>query len=113
MSNDNNYFNTTNLQDKELETALENALVLKDKILALFRDKSNKDSELTPFDVQRQLYRKGEKFPLTSIRARMTTLTSDEKLIRSLKADAIGDYNAKNHTWRLSLKGQITNQTTN
>jgi Fe2+ or Zn2+ uptake regulation protein len=102
-NNDNNYFNTTDLQGAELEEAQEKSLFQRDVIFNVFKD--NPQDELTPFDVQRKLYKKGYKYPLTSIRARMTTLTKDGLLIRSSVADAIGGYNAKNHTWKLSISG--------
>lgn len=112
MSNNYNiYFNTTNLIGTELEEAQEKTLLQREVIHNVFKE--NPNDELTPFDVQRKLYRKGYKYPLTSIRARITSLTKDGMLIRSLVADSIGDYNAKNHTWRLSFAGQENNQTTN
>lgn len=102
-NDNNNYFNTTDLCETELEEAQEKSLCQREIILKVFKD--NSIDQLTPFDVQRKLYRIGYRYPITSIRARMTSLTKEGLLIRSSVADAIGNYNAKNHTWKLSISG--------
>lgn len=101
-NNSKEYHNTTHLKDKELQVATEKALALREIILDIYK---KHPEPKTPFEVAVLLVKEGYKYPITSIRARMTGLTKEDQLIRSSTADAMGNYEAKNHTWR--LKGWV------
>lgn len=101
MSSNSNkvYHNTTSLTGEILLQATEKALKLKDIILQIFKEQPE---DKTPFEVSVMLIKRGHKYPITSIRARMNALTKENRLLKSLNADAVGDYNAPNHTWKLN-----------
>ena len=99
MSNNNKvYHNSTSLEGQELQAATERAKTQSEIILDLYK---KHPEPKTPFEVAVLLIKQGYKYPITSVRARMTGLTKDGFLFMSARADAIGNYDAKNHTWRL------------
>lgn len=104
MRSKKQYFNTTNLVAEELQEATDKAIFLREAILKVHQD--HPEQEFTPFQMQVKLLQRGYKYPITSVRARMTTLRKQSKLIMSANADALGNYNAKNHTWRLAISEQ-------
>ena len=100
MSNNKqqNYHNSTRLRGNELKVATEKALTQKEIIMGIFKQHPEPK---TPFDVAVLLVKNGYKYPITSVRARMTVLAKEEQLIRSSTADVMGNYDARNHTWKL------------
>lgn len=95
------FFNTTNLQGNELVVANQKACNCADYILKVFREYPN--MKFTPFDVHYNIQRiYGKDYPITSVRARMTTLTENGDLIKSEKAEGKGIYSVANHKWQLN-----------
>lgn len=100
------YFNTNGLSGRELEDANDKTLFQRDYILKIFKEFPR--VSFTPFEVKvklRSLYSK--RYPITSIRARMSTLTKEGLLIKSDKAYAKGIYSTKNHAWKLNVQDKV------
>ena len=93
------YYNTNKLEGEDLTEAQEKALGLKNIILGVFEEHPEPK---TPFQVAVLLIKRGYKYPITSIRARMTKLRKEEKLVMSPKAETRGEYDSPNHTWWLN-----------
>lgn len=96
---DNNYFNTNQQTGENLVQAEAAAKTQKELILEIFKDRPDPK---TPFDVSVILVKMGYKWPITSIRARMTSLTKENSLVKSSTACKKGDYNKDNHLWKLN-----------
>lgn len=92
------YYNTTSLKGSDLKQATEKALTQKQIIHELFLFDQ---TEMTPFEVAVKLLKQGYKFPVWSLRARMTDLTREGVLVKSDDADKTGEFGAKNHSWKL------------
>lgn len=100
MKKNNNYFNTNQQEGDKLIEAETKALTLKELIFELFKAVPDRK---TPFEVSVLLVKNGYKYPITSVRARMTTLSKEYFLIKSDRADKPGEYGADNHTWALAF----------
>jgi hypothetical protein len=100
MKKSNNYFNTNQQEGENLINVEAKALALKELIFELFKAVPERK---TPFEVSVLLIKNGYKYPITSIRARMTVLSKEYYLIKSQNADKIGEYGAANHTWALAF----------
>lgn len=99
MSNNEVYYNTNKLEGEDLADAQDKALLQREVILELFE---KHPEPKTPFQVAVLLIKQGYKYPITSIRARMTKLRKEEKLVMSPKAETRGEYDSPNHTWWLN-----------
>jgi hypothetical protein len=94
------YHNTTNLTGEVLEEATEQACKLKQLVHDVFKQFPDKK---TPFEVAVILLKNGYRYPVWSIRARINALTKKTYLVKSTTAEAMGNYNRPNHTWKLSV----------
>lgn len=92
------YHNTTNITGEALQEVTENAHNIKDIIYDLFKQFPE---DKTPFEVSVLLLKNGFKYPIWSIRTRITALTRGGVLIKSPSASTKGEYNQPNHTWKL------------
>lgn len=88
------FFNTTNIQGDALIKARYKAGTQNQIIHEVFRQ--NPRREMTPFEVNKIL---GNKYPITSVRRAISTLTKDGELIKT-KTRKIGDYGARCYAWR-------------
>jgi hypothetical protein len=100
MKKNNNYFNTNKQQGDKLIEAETKALALKDLIFELFKAIPERK---TPFEVSVLLVKNGYKYPITSVRAIMTTLSKESFLTKSARVEKLGEYGADNHTWALAF----------
>lgn len=96
------FFNTVKLSGNELTVANTKACKQSELILKVFKEYPT--MKFTPFDVQynvKMIY--GKDYPITSVRARLTTLTQgiDAPLMKSETAEGKGIYKSPNHKWQL------------
>lgn len=99
------FFNTVSLQGNELTVANQKACNQSELILKVFREYPT--MKFTPFDVQANILRiYGKDYPVTSVRARMTTLTDKGSLIKSETAEGKGIYKVANHKWQLNTHAE-------
>jgi Fe2+ or Zn2+ uptake regulation protein len=92
------FYNTYNLQGKELKERKMRAGSQNRIILDFFRKFPNES--FTPFNIKNNLFHKLNNAPITSIRRAMTCLTDLGYLVMTNKMKE-GEYGEKNHTWRL------------
>lgn len=88
------YFNTTNIKDRALYRAIAKANNQREKIM-LFME-ANKSKSFTPAEVHDAIFE--ENTPLTSVRARMTTLAQDGYLEQT-NEQREGVYGVANYCW--------------
>ena len=92
------YYVTTPLRPDQFADALRAAANQEEAILAIFR--RYPDSALTPSRVHAITAGQGKRWPITSIRARITTLEQDGLLVKTDRT-AIGPEGKPEHLWRL------------
>ena len=94
------FYNTTNLAGEELLEQTAKALSLQELIFEYYKCKP---APKNPFEITTQLFMNGYKHPVWSVRRAITNLTTQGKLFKSATANSVGEYKAKNHTWKLSF----------
>jgi hypothetical protein len=92
------YYNTIRQAGAELQECRQRAGRQKDLILEFFKERPGRS--YTPAEVRAHI---GGGAPLTSIRARMTELTIDCKLIKTAER-RLGQYGEPNFTWTLRTR---------
>ena len=90
------FYNTTNLEGKELKKALNNAEGQNERIYELLK---RLDGYYTPFQIQAQYNRLFKEIPITSVRRSLTDLTEVGKCKKSERM-RIEKYGSPNHLWR-------------
>lgn len=95
------YYVTTRMTLADGFQAVQSAAKQDEAILALYRSRG----ALSPSDVLALCESAGKRWPLTSIRRAITTLTTDGLLIQ-LEAQKRGPYNKPEHLWILAGKSQ-------
>ena len=100
-----NYFNTTNLNGKELEGEKANATSQQEFILSLFYGKKD---EYTASEMWKAYLSCGKRCPITSVRRALTNLTSDGKLEKT-NVQRIGIYGKPEYVYQLV---EVTNTVT-
>lgn len=96
------FFNTTDLEGKELQESIGMAYRQDAKILQFFR--ANPTAKLTKYEVLDNLLKLnmiGSQTPETSIGRALNTLMRNNQ-IEKLKEYRIGKYGKRNHLWKLS-----------
>ncbi len=94
------FYNTINLEAKELDEAEQAALTQEQRILRFFIMRG-RGSSAAPSGVCKDLF--DDSIPLTSVRRAMTNLTSRGDLIKS-SAMINGLYGKPEHLWTVSAK---------
>lgn len=94
----NHYHNTLPVTGELLIRFEEKAFKQDQIVLEVFRVTK---SALTPFDVLKELSKRGYNYPITSVRRAITNLTKEGKLVKT-EVQKKGMYNAPNNTWRLA-----------
>lgn len=89
------YFNTTSLTGDDLRHAIRQADKQDDAILAIYRAAKR---PLSPSEVWAECESAGKRWPLTSIRRSITTLTNAGALAR-LDEQRVGAYGRPEHRW--------------
>lgn len=98
------YYVTTPLRADQFAAALRAAANQEEAILAIFR--RYPDSALTPSRVRAFTLAAGKRWPITSIRARITTLTKEHGLLEQTDRTVIGPEGKPEHLWRLASQQQ-------
>ncbi|WP_394991106.1 hypothetical protein [Emticicia sp.] len=96
------YFNTTNLEGKELQESIRRTLTQDANILQFFR--ANPTAKLTKYEVLDNLLKANmihNLTPETSIGRALNTLMRNG-YIEKLKEYRVGKYGKRNHLWKLS-----------
>jgi hypothetical protein len=93
------YYNTTNLSGVDLKNSANSALKQEDRIHEFY--KANANREITPFEVEQELY-SHTTVPITSIRRAITNLTTDDKLIKTSNTKQ-GPYGKPSYCWKLNV----------
>jgi hypothetical protein len=91
------YYNTTNLKNPELKEKKAKAVGQSGEILHIFAMQPH--VAFSPWDVYDRLH---GKFPITSVRARITTLEQDGYLLKSDTTVIAGPYNTASYQWQLN-----------
>lgn len=102
MKNNLRYFNTTDLEGKELQESISKAYKQDTKVLLLFRQ--NPTVKLTKYEVLDQLLQANmidTRTPETSIGRALNTLLKGGYLSK-LDEFRIAKYGKRNHLWQLS-----------
>jgi hypothetical protein len=94
------YFNTTHQTGQTLIEFSEKAGKQDDIVYSVFKERPS--NCMTPFEVQEIIEMTGKKYPITSIRRSITTLTENGKLRKSQTAEKCGNYGRPNYTWRFN-----------
>lgn len=97
------YFNTTNLQDVELDKCEKKAKSQDETILELFKTFDSL-SIITPETALKHLQsvdKKWNNVPVTSIRRAFSNLQKNGLIVKSESCLVKGDYGKKVHTWAL------------
>lgn len=94
------FYNTINLEAKELEKAEQDALTQEQRILRFFIQ-FRQGGSMAPSAVHDRVFDKD--CPLTSVRRAMSSLTKRGDLIKS-GAMIIGPYGKPEHLWTVSAK---------
>lgn len=92
------YFNTTNLTGDALKKAVTNANNQEQAILLIF---TNTRSAYSPSQIMALCEKAGRRWPIHSIRARMTELTTNKHLIKTMQKRE-GLYKEDEHIWKLN-----------
>ena len=95
------YYNTTGLTGSELEQSTEEAKSQDQVILSIFKECAA-DKYISPFYVKSVLEARNRNILITSIRRSITTLTNENKLVKSDKATLKGVYGRPNYGWKLA-----------
>lgn len=96
------YFNTTDLEGKELQESITKALRQDAKVLEFF--KKNPQEKLTKYEVLDKLKQANiidERTPETSIGRALNTLMNEGYILK-LNEFKIAKYGKRNHLWRLN-----------
>jgi len=96
------YFNTNRLTGRALHQAIASAKGQNEDVLAIF---ANVGRALTPSDVHARCVRAGRRWPITSVRRAISTLTEDAKLRRT-EALKPGPLGMPEHLWELATPQQ-------
>jgi hypothetical protein len=91
------FYNTTNLKNPELKEKKAKAVGQSGEILHIFAMQPH--VKFSPWDVYDRLH---GKFPITSVRARITTLEQDGYLLKSDTTVIAGPYNTASYQWMLN-----------
>lgn len=92
------YYNTTKLSGKELETATGQAKAQDFKVLDFFKD--NPGKLFTPDEVHYKVF--SPRTPVTSVRRSITNLTKQD-LLEKVSVKRMGKYGKATHTWKLKI----------
>lgn len=92
------FYVTTPLRPDQFADAIKVAATQQEAILAIFR--RYPDSALTPSRVLAIVAGQGKRWPITSVRARITTLEQDGYLVKTDRT-AIGPEGKPEHLWKL------------
>jgi hypothetical protein len=90
------FYNTTNLEGKDLRKAKERVQTQGDIILDIFK----KYGRLSPSTVQNVAKDMSYLWPITSVRRAITVLT-DQKLLTKTSCKIEGNYGALEHIWEV------------
>lgn len=96
------YYHTTRLSPEQAQEAVREAKRQDDAILAIYRSRG----PLSPSDVLRICEANGKRWPLTSVRRAITTLTDDGALVR-MEQQKPGLYRKPEHLWALAQPEQV------
>lgn len=94
------FYNTINLEAKELNDAEQAALSQEQRVLRYFIQRGETASS-APSAVRETVF--DNQVPITSVRRAMTSLTGREDLIK-LRAMTIGPYGKPEHLWTVSAR---------
>ncbi len=94
------FYNTINLEARELSLAQQNAMSQEQRILRWFV-RQGREASFGPSAVRTCVFNAA--VPLTSVRRAMTSLTGRGDLVKS-KVMIIGTYGAPEHLWVVSAK---------
>ena len=97
------YYNTTNEQDIELETARDSAIKQDSRVLAVFAA-HGMSAMLSPWLVKEAM---NTDAPITSIRRSINTLTRQDKLVKTT-VKVMGPYGRPCYCWRLNHEIKAT-----
>lgn len=98
MSAHSAFFNTTSLTGDDLRHAIRQAESQDDAILAIYRASKR---PLSPSEVWAECESAGKRWPLTSCRRAITTLTEAGALVR-LETKRTGVYSRPEHLWEVA-----------
>jgi transcription initiation factor IIE alpha subunit len=93
------YYNTTNLSGADLKDSTNSAMKQEERIHEFY--KANANREITPFEVEQELY-SNTMVPITSIRRAITNLTTEDKLIKTSNVKT-GPYGKPSYCWKLNV----------
>lgn len=91
------FYNTINATGWDLFSANKRATRQEDIVFQVFVEGGK---EMTPFEVEEVLTRKGYSYPITSIRRSITNLTKQGRL-RKTNIKRVGLYGQVNYTWEV------------
>ena len=94
------YYNTTKLDLGELHKEYLVAESQENFIKEVFR--ISPQMWFTPFDIQVIADFNGKQMEITSIRRAITDMTSEGILVKSVKANLVGKFGKKNHSWKFN-----------
>ena len=96
------FYNTINLEARELSEAQQNALTQEQRILRFAIRFHGQNSSFAPSAIARSVF-EGEGVPITSVRRAMTSLTKRGDLLKSAMM-IVGPYGKPEHLWTVSAK---------
>ena len=96
------FYNTINLEARELSDAQQKALTQEQRILRFAIQFHGQNSSFAPSAIAKAIF-EGEGVPITSVRRAMTSLTKRGDLVKSAIM-IVGPYGKPEHVWFVSAK---------
>ena len=94
------HYNTTKLDLGELHK--ESLIAESQEIFIKEVFKAKPQNWFTPFDIQVIAESNGKQMEITSIRRAITDMTNEGILVKSAKANLVGKFGKKNHSWKFN-----------